>query len=153
MSKLLITAIMSASAIVGGFFVTPLAAAQSDPIYTSWNSNKAVVGYDVTSFFDGRPVKGEKTLAYEYKGAEWFFSSQENLDKFKDDPDAYVPQYGGYCAWALANNKLAKGSPKHWNVKDGKLYLNFNSRVKQKWLEDQTNLIAKADANWPSVLD
>lgn len=75
----------------------------ADEIYTGIFSNKAVSGYDTVAYFtQGKPVKGDSKWQTEYKGADWYFSSQENLDKFKADPDAYAPQYGGYCAWAIS---------------------------------------------------
>lgn len=127
--------------------------AGSDPIYTKWNNNLAVGGYDVVSFYSGKPLKGQDDYVQNYLDAEWRFSSQANLDLFRTNPTAFVPQYGGYCAWAAANNKLAKGSPKHWHVRDGKLYLNFNDRIQKKWNKDIPGFISKADANWPELLD
>jgi len=89
----------------------------------------------------------------EYMGAEWKFSTQANLDLFTANPEAFAPQYGGYCAWALAKGKLAKGRPEHWSVEDGKLYLNFNKKIKKRWEKDKVNFIVQGDENWPSVLD
>ena len=86
-------------------------------------------------------------------GATFEFSSQENLDKFKADPTAYAPQYGGYCAWAIAHDKTAKGNPKNWTIVDGKLYLNYNNSIQKKWTADKTALIKEADGYWPSVLN
>jgi len=81
-------------------------------VYTSWNNNLAIGGYDTVSFFSGKPVEGKPEFTYHYEGAEWLFSSQGNLELFKTNPTAFAPQYGGYCAWAVAQGKLAKGSPK-----------------------------------------
>ncbi len=49
----------------------------------------------------------------------------ENLNKFKANPPQYAPQYGGYCAWAVANNDTAKGDPLQWAIYNGKIYLNY----------------------------
>ncbi len=131
----------------------PDAAAASDPIYTSWLNNRAVDGWDVVSFHEGTPVKGDKAHFFDYKGASWQFSSQENRNKFISNPAKYEPQYGGYCAWALASNKLAKGDPEYWTLRDGKLYLNFNQRVQDMWLKDVDGYIKTGDENWPDILD
>ena len=136
--------------------LSPLAASPSfaaDSIYTPWNNNLAVGGYDTVSFFSGKPQKGKDTLSLDHAGAEWRFATRGNLDLFKTNPDAFMPQYGGYCAWAVAKDKLAKGSPKYWHVEDGKLYLNFNSRIQKKWNKDIPGFIEKADANWLELLD
>ena len=126
--------------------------ADSAPIYTPFHNSVAVGGYDTVSYFSGKPMKGDKRYTTEYKGAKWYFATQANLDLFSANPKAFAPQYGGYCAWAIAHGKLAKGSPKDWHVEDGKLYLNFNKRIQDQWLADKDQLIVEADARWPDVL-
>ncbi len=116
--------------------------------------NIAVGGYDTVSYFrgDGVPVKGDARFVVEYEGAEWHFASQENADAFKADPDAYAPQFGGHCAWALgANGALAPGDATVYRIVDGKLYLNFNSQVQQMWLKDIAGFITKANLAWTDV--
>lgn len=117
----------------------------------------AVGGYDVVAYFDleegAAPVAGDDDYVTEYLGAQWRFASQENLEKFKADPDRYRPAYGGYCAWAMARDKLAKGDPKVWYVYDGTLYLNVSPRYEREWLSDVDNEIARADGFWPGILD
>lgn len=126
-----------------------------DPIYTGWLSDDAVGGYDPVAYFtEGKPVKGEKAHSLKYKGATWKFSSQENLELFKASPDKYAPQYGGYCAWAIAaKNEGYEGNPKHWNIVDGKLYLNYDQDIKTKWEKDIPGFIKTANENWPKLVD
>ncbi len=126
--------------------------ADKAPVYTSWKNNVAVGGYDAVSFFKNKPLEGNSDFSYAYKGAEWHFSSEANRDLFKANPEAFAPQYGGYCAWAVAGGKLAKGSPKHWTIEDGRLYLNYNGKVKERWLADKAARIAQADKIWPGIL-
>ena len=71
---------------------------------------------------------------------------------FEANPEAFAPQYGGYCAWAVAGGKLAKGSPKHWHIEDGKLYLNYNGKIKDRWTADKANFITQANEEWPDIL-
>jgi len=143
--------ILILSLLLSGLAVTP-AYADKDMIYTSWNNSLAIGGYDTVSFFSGKPKKGQPDYSLEFAGAEWRFSSRGNLDLFKTNPEAFMPQYGGYCAWAVANDKLAKGSPKHWHVEDGKLYLNFNARIKRRWDKDIPTYISQANSYWPDIL-
>ena len=113
--------------------------------------NVAVGGYDTVSYFqgDGKPVKGNARYKVNYNGAEFHFASQANADTFKADPDAYAPQYGGHCAWALgANGRLAPGDPTLYRLVDGKLYLNFNKGVQQRWLKNIAGFITKGDVSW-----
>lgn len=132
---------------------TPAAAAKAE-IYTGFLSSEAIGGYDAVAYFtDGEPVKGSDAFKTEWKGVTWKFSSAENLEAFEEDPEAYAPQYGGYCAWAVSQGYTAKGDPKYWAVRDGKLYLNYNKDVQDTWSTDPDGFIALADQNWPGVLD
>jgi YHS domain-containing protein len=128
--------------------------ARSDEVYTGILSSLAVGGYDPVAYFEsGKPVEGSSQFTTEYKGATWQFASQEHLDKFLASPDAYAPQYGGYCAWAVSNGYTASGDPNIWKIVDGKLYLNYDENVQTEWEKDIPGHITKADGNWPAVLD
>ena len=128
-------------------------AAGKPVIYTDRFSDLALGGYDCVAYFNQSiATKGNKALAEEYLGASWSFSSQQNLDKFKADPDAYIPQYGGYCAFSIAKGKLFKGDPTVWVIENGKLYLNFNKGLHRLWLTRREVMIDKADAKWPAIL-
>ncbi|WP_205967428.1 YHS domain-containing (seleno)protein [Aquisalinus luteolus] len=144
--------IILAALITGLFHFTTASAA--DPIYTGLFSSTAVGGYDPVAYFtQGEPVQGSKEYTTDHEGAEWRFSSAENRDLFIANPSAYAPQYGGYCAWAVAEGKLAKGDPSYWTIVDGKLYLNYDRKVQETWETDIPGFIMKADANWPDILD
>ncbi len=148
--KRLITAIAMS---IAALSVAP-AYADKAPIYTKAFSKLGADGYDVVSFFEaGEPVKGDKSYSAQHLGADFLFSSPENLDKFTSSPEAYLPQYGGYCAWAMADGKFAKGDPKYWSIIDGKLYLNYNKSIKSKWEADIEGFIRAADEQWPAVLN
>jgi YHS domain-containing protein len=130
------------------------ARAAEDPIYTGTFSNLAVGGYDVVAYFEaGEPVEGSRAFSHAWQGATWRFANQANLEKFKADPGAYAPQYGGYCAWAVSQGYTASADPQAWRIVDGKLYLNYNKEVQKTWEGDIPGNIGKADLNWPAVLE
>lgn len=138
-------------AVLMGFAVFQNANA-ADAIYTSFFSNKAVAGYDVVAYFtENKSVEGNSKYTLEYKGAEWQFSSNEHLTLFKNNPEKYAPQYGGYCAWAMAGNETAPGKPAFWTIYEDKLYLNYDQSVQDTWLTDKTGFIQKADLNWSKL--
>lgn len=116
----------------------------------------AIGGHDTVAFFHlasgASPVDGVDDFVTQYKGVSWRFASQENLDLFVTNPDRYEPKYGGYCAWAMARSKFAKGDPKVWYVHDGSLYLNVNRGIQRKWLKNIDADIAAANAVWPGIL-
>ncbi len=145
--------IAAALAVVAAMLSTPAAMAQKAEIYTGLFSDLALQGYDTVAYFTaGAPVRGSAEFSTEYKGAEWRFANQENLDRFLADPEAYAPQYGGYCAWAVAQGDTAKGDARHWAIVDDRLYLNFNASIQRRWDADRPGFIGEGDANWPSVL-
>ncbi|MFC6585317.1 YHS domain-containing (seleno)protein [Sulfitobacter aestuariivivens] len=113
----------------------------------------ALRGADVVAYFtDGAAVIGMPEYAHRWSGVTWHFATAENRDAFAADPIAYAPQYGGYCAWAVAAKKeIFSTRPENWSVRDGKLYLNFNDQVQQTWEEDPEGYIATGDAVWPEV--
>ncbi|MEM9447730.1 MAG: YHS domain-containing (seleno)protein [Cyanobacteria bacterium P01_E01_bin.6] len=111
-------------------------------------------GYDPVAYFtEEQPVEGSSTFQYEWNGSVWQFSSAENLAAFTNDPDAFAPQYGGYCAKALSEGNLASIDPTAWRIVDGKLYLNYSAAVQQQWTQDIPGNIALADGNWPEILN
>ncbi len=122
-------------------------------IATAYFSDDAVSGYDVVAYFtQGKPVEGREKFSVEYKDALWSFSSQEHLDLFNAEPEKYAPQYGGYCAWSVAQGNSAGADPLVWKIIDNKLYLNYDVEVQQMWLKDSANFIIQADKNWPKVI-
>jgi len=152
MRKLILT--FAAFTAIGTATLTPAPNAYAaDPIYTSFRNNLAVDGYDVVSFHMGNPIKGKRKISANWNGAQWRFATVANKETFLESPEQYAPAYGGYCAWALANNKLAKGSPKYWKIIDGQLYLNFNKKIQTRWEKDTEGFIQKAEEYWPKILD
>ena len=132
----------------------PLAAQAKQPeIFTGLVKGSAVGGYDPVAYFtQKKAVRGKANITYSWKGATWRFASEKNRDTFKADPEKYAPQYGGYCAYAVAQGATAKGDPRQWSIVNGKLYLNFSRGVKKDWEEDKSYYIKAADKNWPGVI-
>lgn len=113
----------------------------------------AIDGTDTVAYFtEGKPVPGSDAHTVDWKGATWRFSSAENAAMFEADPEAYAPQYGGYCAYAVSRGYTASTVPQAWTIHDGKLYLNFSRPVRALWSRDIPGNIMKGDANWPDVL-
>jgi YHS domain-containing protein len=128
--------------------------AYAAPVYVGVEGgNVAVSGYDAVSYFDGDgvPVKGDADFAVAHDGAVYHFANGVNAARFAANPEAFLPRYGGHCAWAMARGYLAPGDPLAYAVVDGKLYLNFNQAVKAKWDLDRAGHIAAAEKNWAVV--
>lgn len=117
---------------------------------------KAIKGYDPVAFFtQSKAMKGADSLTYNWNDANWYFTSRENMEKFKANPTAYAPQYGGYCAYGASDGEGHKAPTETdtWTIVNGKLYFNYNKKVKGFWVKKEDELIKKADANWEALKD
>lgn len=136
--------------VLGAFLLITLQAVAQKEVFSK--SGEAINGYDAVAYFtESKPVKGKKELSYTWKDATWLFSTEQNLKSFKSDPEKFAPQFGGFCAYGVSDNHKAPTSPDAWTIVDNKLYLNYNSDVKTLWSKDRSNLIQKANTNWPGV--
>jgi len=112
----------------------------------------ALHGYDPVSYFTGDlPREGDERFSYNWMGVTWRFVSAENRKKFARSPDAFAPQYGGYCAKAVSENSIADIDPLAYKIVGGKLYLNYSSKIQKLWEQDVPGRVAKADAYWPGL--
>ena len=116
-------------------------------------SDVAIRGFDTVAYFtEGKPVEGSEEFATEWMGATWHFASRESLDLFEADPTKYAPQYGGYCAYGVAQDDLIKIEPENWTIVDDKLYLNYDDDVQAKWEADIAGFVTEADAKFDGLL-
>ena len=111
-------------------------------------------GYDPTAYFtQNKALKGKEKFTHNYDGLQIQFVSQESLELFKNEPDKYMPEYKGWCAYALAHGgKLVDVNPKSFKVIDEKLYLFYDSfwtDTLKKWNEGKDeSQIEVADESW-----
>jgi YHS domain-containing protein len=132
--------VLSASALAG------------DLVNVSGASKVAVSGFDPVAFFiDAKALNGSPFISTEHQGATYFFTSEEHKKLFTADPAKYAPQYGGFCAFGVALDKLFPVDISTWQVRNGKLYLNLNPDILKKFNADFAGNLAKADQNWPGL--
>jgi YHS domain-containing protein len=112
----------------------------------------AIKGYDPVAYFtDNKPVMGSKTHSFVYEGVIYEFASAAHRKLFVADPEKYVPQFGGFCAYGTATGHKAVIDPAAFTIVDGKLYLNYSTKVREKWQQDEAGYIQRAKEAWPSV--
>jgi len=139
-------------AAIGLLVATVAGSAQAATINTTTFGHLADDGYDVVAYqTDHKAVKGSSSFRYDWNGATWQFASEEHRKAFIAMPEHYAPQYGGYCAFAVAKNDLVDVDPEAFTVVDGKLYLNYSKKIQAQWEADRANFIQKADRNWPGL--
>jgi YHS domain-containing protein len=124
--------------------------------YNIDDTHIALQGYSPVSYIDlGLAQRGSKEYTATYDGVRYFFTNAEQVQKFQEHPERYVPQYGGYCAMGVAMGKKLRIDPNKFVVRDGKLYLFLNNvevDALQKWNEgNPEKLISNADSNWESL--
>ncbi|MFT4669744.1 MAG: YHS domain-containing protein [Flavobacteriaceae bacterium] len=117
----------------------------------------AAEGYDVVAYFSNEAIEGNKEFQAVYQGIKYKFSSQGNLSEFNKNSKMYVPQYGGFCAYAVAEKgEKVSVNPKAFQIIDDKLYLFYNAwgvNTLEKWNEEGADdLQIKADVNWNSIV-
>ena len=134
------------------------AAAQQPEIFQARRADYAaaplaVSGFDTVAYHTQKAaVPGNPQFRVSWKGAEWQFASQANVDLFLKEPDKYAPQYGGYCAFAVALGSAASSDPRLFDVIDGKLYLNQSNGTQASWRRDTAGMIQRGNQNWPRVI-
>ncbi len=117
----------------------------------------ALQGYDPVAYLNqSKAVKGIKgfgTVVYE--GLQYRFSTLENKEIFKKDPLKYLPQYGGWCAFAMGSDgSKVTVDPQTFKILDGKLYLFYNkffNNTLKSWNKNEQILKQQADVNWHKI--
>lgn len=111
-------------------------------------------GYDVISYQTEQKARpGKKEYKASHGGVTYLFSSSENLALFQKTPEKYLPAYGGWCAYAMADAEEVEVDPETFKVIDGRLYLFYNGiwgNTLKKWNKDEATLKSKADKVWAS---
>ncbi len=120
----------------------------------------AIDGYDPVAYFEqGEAKKGVEEESVNYNGLTYYFSSTKNRLLFQESPEKYLPAYGGWCAYAIAESSTKmEPDPTMWQIEDGKLQLfyddwmtNLTGSLKDEWNENPTEYKVKADGNWESM--
>ena len=96
-------------------------------------------------------AEGDAAFTVVHEGVAYYFASAESARLFKAAPQRYAPQYGGFCAYAVALGKKFDGDPRYADIVGGKLYLFVNAEIFAKYKKDSKRILAKAEATWPSI--
>ena len=121
------------------------------------SDKRAAAGYDVVAYFNNTPIAGNPNFQVEYKDAIYQFKNQSNKELFEMNPSCYVPQYGGWCAYAMGyNGEKVEINPESYSIEDKKLYLFYKTTftdTKKKWMKKNTPLKLEANQNWNQWLN
>ena len=114
----------------------------------------AMQGYDPVAYFtEGEATKGNWKITTLHNDATYRFTTEENKAAFEANPEAYLPAYGGYCAFGAAMGFKFDGDPNYWKIVDNRLYLNLSEDIQKRWEGDIPGFIEQASANWEDIAD
>jgi YHS domain-containing protein len=109
----------------------------------------ALDGYDPLSYFEpGRPEKGSPKFQFAFDDAVYWFNSADHQARFAADPERYAPQYGGYCATALAAGEKVEADPHAWSISNGKLYVFGAKEGVPEFKRNPESVVSQANSNW-----
>lgn len=117
-------------------------------------------GYDLVNYFTSNSAeRGSKEYSTVHGGATYYFINSDNLASFKAEPKKYLPQYDGFCAFAVAKlNQKVPVDPNTFRIDDGKLYLFFNDFWEGKpfntiipWVNNEAEMEKMAITNWKTL--
>ncbi len=114
----------------------------------------AMQGYDPVAYFtDGAPAKGSYKITTVFNDATYRFASEEHKAQFEANPEAYLPAYGGYCAFGTAMGFKFDGDPEYWKIVDNTLYLNLSKDIQTRWEGNIPGFVQDADGHWENIAD
>ena len=110
----------------------------------------ALNGHDAVAYFNSdQPTQGSGEYSHDWEGVSWQFSSIANRDLFAGDPEAYAPQFGGFCSFAVSKGFTADISPDAWHIADGKLYVFADQNVRDDWVAGLGDgSLEESSSNW-----
>jgi hypothetical protein len=130
----------------------------------SQSTNPVLGGLDVIPYFYNHSYVGERgidILFSVYNGFTYLFSTNDHKAMFDENPEQYIPQYGGYCAWGIAGeycpaypwSETCLGPSGNWQygtVISQKLYFFLYADAKDKFMANVAENMEAGDERWLS---
>lgn len=114
----------------------------------------AINRFDPVAYFTmHKAVKGDTAYTASHGGARYAFASEEHLRMFLADPERFVPQYGGHCAYGAAYGSKSSIDPELWEIVDDRLFLLINPGTMSVWQKRKDEYIRSADRAWKALVE
>jgi YHS domain-containing protein len=108
-----------------------------------------LAGHDVVSYFTEKTHRpGSAAIRSVYKGVTFRFSRPAHKALFDAAPEAYIPQFGGYCANGIVYGVPWGGEADIWKIIDGKLYIFAAREAHDAFMLDVPRNLALAHKSW-----
>ena len=135
-----------------GLILPPIIPAAAAPVEVNSQTGLAISGFDpVTYFTDGKPKLGRQGLELSLGGAVWQFRNEGNRAAFAENPEVYMPRFGGYDPVAVARGEAVPGHPLIWALVAQRIYLFYDAKARATFLGNPGGIIITAERKWPTV--
>lgn len=133
--------------------VTPTPAAVEKQLVNVDERGVALRHHDAVAYVsDHAVVAGSSTFVSTHGGATYWFASAEHKAAFEAAPATFIPRFGGYCAFAAAQNRLTDVDPDQYEIQAGHLLLFANASFHAQFDKDPAGNLMAADKNWPGLV-
>jgi hypothetical protein len=130
----------------------PIGASTSTRVVSDWRTGLAIDGIDPVGYFtDSQPLLGKPEFEFRHEGVVWRFRNDGNRAAFVQNPEVYMPRYGGYDPVAVARGVAVAGNPLLWVLTRQRRYLFFSNAARAQFATNSDKIVADAEAKWPDV--
>ena len=124
--------------------------------YNLPSSGVALEGYCPVCYISAnKAVRGTKEFAADHNGVTCYFVHAGAMKTFQENPEKFLPDYGGWCATGMAMKDKFPIDPTNFKVVVGRLlfFLTIKNVDAQKlWNNgNQREPLAKPDAHWKTI--
>jgi len=124
----------------------------STSVLANWQDNYHIHGYDPVSYFQNlQPSMGSTQHTTSYQGNNYAFANASNLETFEANPERYVPQYAGNCAFGMAYGKKTEIDPLVYMIQEDRLFFMINASTQNRWSRKSAKYIRKSDFYWDKL--
>jgi len=112
-------------------------------------------GYSPVSYIENNQAEpGSPLFSAEHAGITYFFVNERQLRTFNQNPEKFLPAFGGYCAFGCSVDSKFIPDPTNFEVIDGRTHLflkNANLDARSLWNDaDKHEVREKAERFWMS---
>jgi hypothetical protein len=133
-------------------WIKPLRAATTELIVVNRHTGLAISGFDPVAYFTkASALPGRVDLEARFGGATWRFVNAGNRAAFVDDPNIYMPGFGGYDPTSMARGVAVPGHPEIWLIVGDRLYLFRDDEARAAFAAAPEQFAAAAQNRWPEV--
>jgi hypothetical protein len=124
----------------------------AERIVVDLHTGLAIGGFDPVAYFvEGDAVPGKGDFEHALKDSVWRFRNEGNLAAFVDNPEVYMPRFGGYDPVAVAREVGVPGNPRLWLIVENRLYLFYSPEARTAFADNFKTIVEAAARNWPAV--